>query len=129
MRWHDHPESSTDERAILESLAAHLDDCGYRTLTARNGREGIEVFAREGADLVLVDLRMPEMDGLDVLARIRQTSRKRPPSWSRAPESSKTGRRTPSRSMGLRAQTDRGFFGSQPRRNQLPGQGAPRARE
>jgi PAS domain S-box-containing protein len=67
-----------DEKAVLESLAAHLDDCGYRTLSARNGSEGLAAFARERADLVLVDLRMPELDGLEVLARIKDTSPETP---------------------------------------------------
>jgi PAS domain S-box-containing protein len=67
-----------DEKAVLESLAAHLDDCGYRTLTAGNGSEGLAILAREPADLVLVDLRMPEMDGLEVLSRIKETSPQTP---------------------------------------------------
>ncbi|HBZ53971.1 MAG TPA: hypothetical protein DEO88_01085 [Syntrophobacteraceae bacterium] len=63
-----------DEKAVLESLAAYLDDCGYRTLTARNGREGLEIFARQGADLVLVDLRMPDVDGIEVLTQVKAVS-------------------------------------------------------
>ncbi|MHC1743654.1 MAG: response regulator [Syntrophobacteraceae bacterium] len=63
-----------DDKAVLDSVAAHLDDCGYRTLTAKNGTEGLAVLARESADLVLIDLRMPDVDGLEVLARLKETS-------------------------------------------------------
>jgi PAS domain S-box-containing protein len=67
-----------DEKAVRKSLAAYLDDCGYRTLTAGNGREGMQIFEREQVDLVLVDLRMPEVDGLEVLARVRGASPRTP---------------------------------------------------
>ena len=63
-----------DDGAVRQSFADHLEDLDYRILTAENGRIGLEIFHREGADLVLVDLRMPEVDGLEVLARIRQTN-------------------------------------------------------
>ncbi|MCP4580495.1 MAG: PAS domain S-box protein [candidate division Zixibacteria bacterium] len=63
-----------NEAAIRQSFADCLDDRDYRTLTAENGRIGLEIFAREKVDLVLVDLRMPEVDGLEVLARITATS-------------------------------------------------------
>lgn len=63
-----------DEDAVRQSLADYLEDLGYRILTAENGRAGVELFERERADLVLVDLRMPEMDGLEVLAHITKIS-------------------------------------------------------
>ena len=63
-----------DETVVRKSLAAYLDDCGYQTLTAANGREGLEVLDQEWVDLVLVDLRMPEVDGLEVLERVRGAS-------------------------------------------------------
>ena len=63
-----------DDGAVRQSFADHLEDLDYQVLTAENGRVGLEIFDREGADLVLVDLRMPEVDGLEVLAHIRQTS-------------------------------------------------------
>ena len=61
-----------DEAGIRHNLQAYLDDCGYRTLEAENGVQGIEVFRREHPDVVLCDLRMPGMDGLEVLAHIRE---------------------------------------------------------
>jgi DNA-binding NtrC family response regulator len=44
------------------------EDNGCNVLEAENGRVGLELFKQKKPDLVLVDLRMPEMDGLDVLA-------------------------------------------------------------
>ncbi|MBI9076752.1 MAG: response regulator [Desulfatibacillum sp.] len=57
-----------DEDAIRWSFASFLEDSGYHVLEAENGRMGVEIFRREKPDLVLVDLRMPEMDGLEVLS-------------------------------------------------------------
>lgn len=60
-----------DEKAVRESFAAFLEDLDYDVLSAENGREGLSVFHAAKPDLVLVDLRMPEVDGLEVLDRIR----------------------------------------------------------
>ena len=59
-----------DEEPIRQSFADYLEDLDYRVLTAENGRIGLEIFNRDEIDLVLVDLRMPEMDGLEVLDHI-----------------------------------------------------------
>ncbi len=58
-----------DESIIRQSFADHLEDCDYQALTAENGRIGLEILEREKPDLVLTDLRMPEMDGLEVIRR------------------------------------------------------------
>lgn len=63
-----------DEAAIRESLRAYLEDLDYHIVTAEDGRAGIELFEQEEIDLVLVDLRMPEMDGLEVLGHLTRTS-------------------------------------------------------
>jgi signal transduction histidine kinase/CheY-like chemotaxis protein len=63
-----------DEAVIRQSFHAYLEDYDYRVLEAENGIDGLEVFRREQVDLVLVDLRMPVMGGLEVLSRIRQVS-------------------------------------------------------
>ncbi len=63
-----------DERIIRESFKAFLEDYDYKVITAENGRHGIEVFNTQKPDLILVDLRMPEMDGLEVLARLSAIS-------------------------------------------------------
>lgn len=63
-----------DEEVIRQSFSDHLQDMDFRTLTAENCRSGVDMFGREKVDLVLVDLIMPDMNGLDVLAHIRETS-------------------------------------------------------
>ena len=63
-----------DEYAILESLSAYLEDEGYNVITAENGETGLTVFSMEAVDIVLTDLRMPVMDGLEVMKTIRQKS-------------------------------------------------------
>ncbi len=56
-----------EEVSIRESFKDYLEVQGYHVLQAENGRIGLEIFERERPDLVLTDLRMPEVDGLDVL--------------------------------------------------------------
>jgi len=63
-----------DDEFVREILAAYLEDSGYVVLQADNGRTGLEVFRSETPDLVMLDLRMPEMDGLEVLGKITKES-------------------------------------------------------
>ncbi|MFC1843383.1 HD domain-containing phosphohydrolase [Thermodesulfobacteriota bacterium] len=63
-----------DDEFVREILAAYLEDSGYEVLQAENGRLGLETFRRERPDLVMLDLRMPEMDGLEVLGHITKES-------------------------------------------------------
>lgn len=67
-----------DEKSIRESFRYYLEDCDYNVLEAENGRIGVEIFKLQRPDLVLVDLRMPEMDGLEVLAKVTQISPETP---------------------------------------------------
>ena len=60
-----------DEDLLREYVCDFLDDIGFETLQASNGREGLEMIRSEKPDLVLTDLRMPEMNGLDVLSTIQ----------------------------------------------------------
>jgi signal transduction histidine kinase len=60
-----------DEEYIRDSVIGFLEDFGFEVLDAENGRIGLEVFDSRQPDLVLCDLRMPEMDGLEVLASVR----------------------------------------------------------
>ncbi len=63
-----------DEENIRDSFRMFLEDYDYQVLEARNGREGLEIFAREKPDLVICDLRMPEVDGLEVIEKIKHDS-------------------------------------------------------
>lgn len=59
-----------DDQAVRESLGNFLEDFDYAVLHARDGLEGIEMFELHKPDIVMVDLRMPRMDGLQVLAKL-----------------------------------------------------------
>ena len=60
-----------DESAIRNSLKMTLEYEGYDCLLAATGPEGLTLLEREAPDLVLLDVKMPGMDGLEVLERIR----------------------------------------------------------
>lgn len=59
-----------DEPMVREILAAYLEDSGFDVIQAGDGPTGIDLIRREHPDLVLCDLRMPGMDGLQVLATV-----------------------------------------------------------
>jgi putative two-component system response regulator len=63
-----------DEDLLRETIAAYLENRGFVVFEAPDGRQGLRVFAAERPDLVLVDLRMPGMDGLEVLSRLQALS-------------------------------------------------------
>ncbi len=67
-----------DEEAVRTSFKMYLEDSGYQVLLAENGRQGIELFDRETPQCVLVDLRMPEMSGHEVIEYIRASGRNIP---------------------------------------------------
>ncbi|SDH60647.1 HD domain-containing phosphohydrolase [Propionivibrio dicarboxylicus] len=60
-----------DEPNILSSLRRLLRPTGYRTITAESGRAGLEILEKEHVDLVISDMRMPEMDGARFLEEVR----------------------------------------------------------
>jgi two-component system nitrogen regulation response regulator NtrX len=60
-----------DEAAIRDSLRMTLEYEGYEFVGAATGQEGLALAEREGPDLVLLDVKMPGMDGLEVLERLR----------------------------------------------------------
>lgn len=61
-----------DERDIVRALDIYLTAEGYETRKAYNGREAVEITARERIDLVLLDIMMPEMDGIEAIMKIRE---------------------------------------------------------
>ncbi len=56
-----------DEAVIRDSFTDYLEDRDYRVLTAENGRIGLEMIKHEKPQMVMVDLRMPELDGIELL--------------------------------------------------------------
>lgn len=67
-----------DEIYIRDSVIGFLEDFGFEVIDAENGKIGLERFEKEKPDLVLCDLRMPEMDGLEVLANVTEKNSKIP---------------------------------------------------
>ncbi|MGZ4400970.1 MAG: response regulator, partial [Gaiellaceae bacterium] len=63
-----------DEDAVLKLLAFPLRRDGYRVLEARDGLSALETFERERVDLVVLDIALPRMDGLEVCRRLRAES-------------------------------------------------------
>lgn len=62
-----------DEAIVRESIVAYLEDSGFEVIEAENGHEGVACFNSQLPDIVLCDLRMPNMDGLAVLQQINKT--------------------------------------------------------
>ena len=63
-----------DETSFSEALAFLLGKEGFETVVAENGRQALEIYANEGADLILLDLMIPEVSGIEVCRTIRTTS-------------------------------------------------------
>ena len=73
------PDSSTillvdDEDSVQKLLAYPLERDGFRVVSARDGEEALERFADEQVDLVVLDLMLPKLDGLEVCKRLRAQS-------------------------------------------------------
>ncbi|TIH19976.1 response regulator [Marinifilum sp. JC120] len=67
-----------DDESVRLSIAHYLEDSGYEVLQAVNGHEGLKIFRKQKPDVVLLDLRMPEMDGLSVLKKLGQEAPQTP---------------------------------------------------
>ena len=66
-----------DEPTIAEVVARYLERAGYRTRIAADGVAAIEAAARQRPDLVVLDLMLPRIDGLEVMRRLREQDRER----------------------------------------------------
>ncbi len=61
-----------DEPDILELVGFHLRKEGYTVFTASGGKEGVEIARREQPALIILDVMMPDMDGMETCEKIRQ---------------------------------------------------------
>ena len=60
-----------DEVTLRDMITMVLEDAGHLVVTASNGTEALEVLARERAEMVLMDIMMPVLDGLEAYVRMR----------------------------------------------------------
>ncbi|MBD9120297.1 response regulator YycF [Streptococcus sp.] len=63
-----------DEKPISDIIKFNLNKEGYETITAFDGREALKKFEEESPDLIILDLMLPELDGLEVAKKVRKTS-------------------------------------------------------
>jgi len=80
-----------DNQSSLKICKIILENSGYKVLTASSGREGLEVFASNAIDAVILDYQMPEMNGELVAAEMKRTNPEIPilmlSGWASLPES------------------------------------------
>ena len=62
-----------DEKDIVSALKIYLSAEGYGTIEAKNGREALELLSKHEIHLVLMDVMMPEVDGITATARLRES--------------------------------------------------------
>ena len=60
-----------DHPGMREALRRQIESWGFAAITASNGKEGVETALKEKADLIMIDLMMPEMDGLQMTEILR----------------------------------------------------------
>ena len=61
-----------DEKPLLNALNAKLSNEGFSTLLAENGKIGLDMAFKDQPDLILLDIIMPVLDGMDMLKRLRK---------------------------------------------------------
>lgn len=67
-----------DEENLRELYAEDLEESGYEVEKAMNGKEAMELVRKGGFDIVIMDIRMPEMDGIETLGKIITMEKKLP---------------------------------------------------
>lgn len=81
LRQHKLPEAimyrvlvCDDEKDIVSAISIYLKSDGYDVVTAHNGIEAVEIVRQQEIHLVLLDIMMPEMDGIEAMVEIRKIS-------------------------------------------------------
>lgn len=64
-----------DEESIRLLYKDEFEEKGYEVILAGNGREALDKFAETNPDLLVIDIKMPGMDGIEVLKRVREKSK------------------------------------------------------
>lgn len=64
-----------DERPIRETLEMFLREKGYEVATSENGADGLRLIEKEPPDIVVLDIRLPGMNGLEVLQNIKKINK------------------------------------------------------
>jgi DNA-binding response OmpR family regulator len=67
-----------DDASLLTLYQEELAEEGYKVIVARNGKEAVTLFSREKPNLVILDIRMPEMDGITALNALLGKNRQVP---------------------------------------------------
>jgi two-component system alkaline phosphatase synthesis response regulator PhoP len=63
-----------DERKLVQGLVNYFEQAGYATLTAYDGQQALDLARREAPDLIVLDIMLPELDGIEVCRRLRHES-------------------------------------------------------
>ena len=61
-----------DEVAILKTLSASLEDMGYKVATADNGQEALALVRRQPFNIVITDIKLPDINGLEILETTKE---------------------------------------------------------
>lgn len=64
-----------DECTVCKDISQYLESKGYATITANNGQQALSKLLLEGPDLILLDIRMPDMDGIECLSKIKRLNK------------------------------------------------------
>jgi len=62
-----------DEKDLLSLLSKSFKDQGFKVISAQDGKIGLELSQKEKPDLILADILMPEMDGIEMVKKIRES--------------------------------------------------------
>jgi len=67
-----------DERGILLFVGGRIEEWGYDLITASSGKEAIDAVKKKGPDIIVLDYKMEDMDGIATLKKIRELNKKIP---------------------------------------------------